>query len=149
MAMQGCLMRLLIAKIRDILSCKAMNMMILYSSDLAFDSMGGKRSCSISNGRIKRNDTTPLRRQHQLKIEEIPIVQKQYEHNSPETTRYKPSEAASRSPDENEQTLYDLNEIELPAYCKDHPDSKLLYVVKLNGDEILSCVYCALELTNK
>jgi len=63
---------------------------------------------------------------------------------SPETTRYRPTHS-SNTPTEDDQAQYDLNDIELPAMCEDHPDSKLLYLAQTNDDEILCCVYCALE----
>jgi hypothetical protein len=61
-----------------------------------------------------------------------------------ETTRYRPTQSDCKSEGE-ELPQYDLGEIELPAYCKDHPDSKLLYLTQTNDDEILCCVYCALK----
>lgn len=42
---------------------------------------------------------------------------------------------------------YDMSEIELPAYCKNHPDGKLLYIITpLDQESELGCVYCALEI---
>jgi len=40
-----------------------------------------------------------------------------------------------------------MSEIELPAYCKNHPDGKLLYIITpISQESELGCVYCALEL---
>ena len=37
---------------------------------------------------------------------------------------------------------YDMSEIELPAFCKSHPDGKLLYIITPDGRESeLGCVY--------
>ena len=47
---------------------------------------------------------------------------------------------------------YDMTEIELPAYCKKHPDNKLLYIITPHGAEgesELGCVNCAHEATQK
>lgn len=45
---------------------------------------------------------------------------------------------------------YDMSEIELPAYCKNHPDGKLLYIITPKGMESeLGCVYCALEVNQE
>jgi hypothetical protein len=42
---------------------------------------------------------------------------------------------------------YDMSEIELPAYCKTHPDGKLLYVITPEGHESeLGCAHCALNI---
>ena len=45
---------------------------------------------------------------------------------------------------------YDMSEIELPAYCKTHPDGKLLYIITPERKESeLGCVYCVLEINQK
>ena len=42
---------------------------------------------------------------------------------------------------------YDMSEIELPAYCKTHPDGKLLYIITPEGMESeLGCAHCALDV---
>ena len=42
---------------------------------------------------------------------------------------------------------YDMSEIELPAYCKNHPDGKLLYIITPEGQESeLGCAHCALNI---
>ncbi|CAI2387580.1 unnamed protein product [Moneuplotes crassus] len=71
------------------------------------------------------------------------------EEGSPETTRYRPSQSSPQSSKDEGYPQYDLSEIELPAYCNDHPDSKLLYLTQDGDDEILCCVYCALEQKQK
>ena len=59
------------------------------------------------------------------------------EESSPETTRYRPTQSSGRSQEDENYPQYDLNEIELPAYCNDHPESKLLYLAQVEEDEIL------------
>lgn len=59
------------------------------------------------------------------------------EEGSPETTRYRPSQSSPQSSKDEGYPQYDLSEIELPAYCNDHPDSKLLYLTQNGDDEIL------------
>lgn len=51
----------------------------------------------------------------------------------------------------NEKSInYDMSEIELPAYCKSHPDGKLLYIITPEGKESeLGCVYCVIEINQK
>lgn len=40
-----------------------------------------------------------------------------------------------------------MSEIELPAYCKNHPDGKLLYIITPEGkDSDLGCAHCALNI---
>ena len=95
-----------------------------------------KRSCSINNGRIRKNEIISYKHEN-------------VQENSPETTRYRPTQSTPRSPEDESLSPYNLNEIELPAYWKDHPDSKLLYIVQKTDDEILCCVYCALEQKQK
>lgn len=76
----------------------------------------------------------------------MPYKQYIIEETSPETTRYRPTQSSARSQEgDNDYPQYDLNDIELPAFCRDHPDSKLLYLTQTQEDEILCCVYCALE----
>ena len=43
---------------------------------------------------------------------------------------------------------YDMSEIELPAYCKTHPEGKLLFIITPHSgqESELGCVYCALDL---
>lgn len=51
----------------------------------------------------------------------------------------------------NEKSInYDMSEIELPAYCKSHPDGKLLYIITPEGKESeLGCVYWVIEINQK
>ena len=51
----------------------------------------------------------------------------------------------------NEKSVnYDMSEIELPAYCKTHPDGKLLYIITPEGKESeLGWVYCVIEINQK
>lgn len=95
-----------------------------------------KRSSSIVHKPEAREEIAPFR---QPRVEEVNL----------ETTRYRPTNSTQNSPTEEDLPHYDLNEIELPAYCKDHPDSKLLYLTQTEDDEILCCVYCALEQKQK
>ena len=46
---------------------------------------------------------------------------------------------------------YDMSEIELPAYCKTHPEGKLLYIITPHSgqESELGCVYCALDLNQE
>lgn len=45
---------------------------------------------------------------------------------------------------------YDMTEIELPAYCKNHSDGKLLYIITPEGQESeLGCAHCAMEVNKK
>jgi hypothetical protein len=100
------------------------------------DDQREKRSSSIVHKPEAREEIAPFR---QPRVEEVNL----------ETTRYRPTNSTQNSPTEEDLPHYDLNEIELPAYCKDHPDSKLLYLTQTEDDEILCCVYCALEQKQK
>jgi hypothetical protein len=45
---------------------------------------------------------------------------------------------------------YDMSEIELPAYCKNHTDSKLLYIITPDGQESeLGCKNCAMSVNQQ
>ena len=45
---------------------------------------------------------------------------------------------------------YDMSEIELPAYCKNHTDSKLLYIITPDGQESeLGCKNCAMSVNKQ
>lgn len=42
---------------------------------------------------------------------------------------------------------YDMSEIELPAYCKNHHDGKLLYIITPDGQESeLGCIHCTMSI---
>lgn len=94
----------------------------------------------------KREESNQSYKSSLIKVPErnseiIPYKAPRIEESSPETTRYRPTQSSGRSQDDDNYPQYDLNDIKLPAYCNDHPESKLLYLAQIEGDEILCCVY--------
>ena len=90
-----------------------------------------KRSCSINNGRIQRNDVVTFRQDFK-EISPTSVIYNQ---------RYRTGSTQARTTNWG----YNTNDVVLPAFCADHPDSKLLYLIQTDDGEILGWVYCALE----
>ena len=120
-----CLIAIIIeAIILEIQNSKCLvNFMKNLHSEPIFDSFNEKRSCSISNGRLRRNNDAHTVASYNIRnidVSEVQNIQNapsiEENENSPETTRYKPTNSSQRSIASSNFPNYDLSEIELPAY---------------------------------
>ena len=90
-----------------------------------------KRSWSINNGRIQRNDVVTFRQD--------------FNNVSPTNILYNQINRSGNSQTRATSSNYNTNDVVLPAFCSDHPDSKLSYLIQTSDGEVLGWVYCALE----
>ncbi|CAI2373752.1 unnamed protein product [Moneuplotes crassus] len=125
------------------------------------DSKQQSKSYNRSNGTHKRVFVEyPERQEHQEHKDQQKDInnyrrsashgfERNFRAAPPSYTHPDPQEAEYLSVELNfnkKSVNYNMNEIELPAYCKAHPDGKLLYILTAGHQESeLGCAHCAMN----